>query len=732
MDSRTSAAQEPKAPFIAVNFLPVRSSFKGNALQLLDQQIETAKSHGFTHGWLNPTCELPKTSICDRIDLDTGLPTTLYQSLYAPESPLEMRTHYPKTPFKALIQRHRSAGFHLLIDFVWKHVSINSSLVSDHKSWFGKTLNDIIEFKFEFDATTHEPTTHTQNILKHLTSVIDLYLDPDSGYGFSGLRIDAASHMSPQVRLVLLNHIKRKYPHAVILEECLFDRTQELNIRSLMSSAHEHRLYTDYITSNLYYQKLNAFGELPKPSEMGDAEKIQLAEKRAISFTGNHDHFSAGWSVALSMAAKLICANDAYLNVIKKQSATPYKNDAINSDRLVEHIELIARGATFAECLEAEHQKCFRFLLPVANGVARTLLNPHANNHEKLLSEFKTLLFQRLAQRTIPSMHGYFVLFDELISPFAAHRIFANRDGGPLPQIFLTVDDLLAKQANTKKIIDLISQDLKSYPNIKNFHRVAPVDELAQDAKSKKAKKPGQIDLTYALHLWLPIITDYLRHHPDFLKDLFPEALMDIDSQPLKTLTKQIGIPEFITALNQLYRQLSTPRCDNYHTFTTSDNALIVIRQSTDKTDIIIINLNPSRLLDINDIDIEKIALWHQSRLFSQQQACGTVRVLASPFNGKESIEYAANGYAEYWRSKVGHEFDKAYLAIVGNEAGHQTHLHLGLSIRNNIESNKMIKIVSHVKSKRQADEEAFNQHAIELTKAHLAAMQKIELKFSS
>lgn len=722
MESRSSASKEQKAPFVAVNFLPVRDAYLGDAVQLLDQQIEFARLHGFTHGWLNPTCELPKVSVCDRIDLDTGLPATLYQSFYAPENPLTMRKHYSSARFKALIQKHQAAGFHLLIDFVWKHVSVNSSLVSKHKSWFGKTLNDIIEYKFEFDPATQQPSPDTTKILNHLCSVIDLYLNQDEGIGFSGLRIDAASHMSPPVRLALLSYVRRKYPSAIILEECLFDRTQELNIRALTSSAREHGLYADYITSNLYYQKPNAFGALPKPSDMGDSDKNQLADKHAISFTGNHDHFSAGWSVVLSMAAKVICANKEYTEVIKRQNATPYKNDSINSDKLFEQIERIAHGYIFAECLEAEHQKCFRFLLPVANKIARTLLNPKTNDDENVLFEFKALLFQRLTHRTMPSMHGYFVLFDELMSPFAVQRIFANREGYPLPQILLTVDDLMANKKNTRKIIDTISQDLKFYPNIKNFHRVAPIDELVQEGKGKKTKKPNQIDLVYSLHLWLPIIVDYLRHHPALIKELFPEAMIDAENPQMKALARTLGIPEFFASLNQIYRKLSTPRCENYHTFSTIDNALIVIRQVASTTDIIIINLDPSRLLDVCDIDLEKIALWFQSRLFPQKQACGTTQDLATPFKGKQATTYAPNGYSDYWRGQVGHEFDKAYLTIVGTEAGHQTNLHLGLSIRNSITSNQAIRVMTHVKSKRQAEEEAFNQHAIELTVAQLAA----------
>lgn len=712
MEPRKTPSNGEQKPFIAVNFLPYPASFEGDALQLLEQQIETAKSHGFTHGWINPTCELTKESVCHRIDLDTGLPATLYHSYYAPDNPLHMRRQYRKDAFKRLIQKQQAAGFHLLIDFVWKHVSINSSLVEHHETWFGKTLNDIIEYKFVFNAGN--PTPETKEVLDHLIKVIDRYLDPDKGFGFSGLRIDAASHMTPPVRQYLLGYLRENYPQAIILEECLFDRTQEMNIRALVASAEDTGLFSDYITSNLYYQRTDDFGALPKPSEMGDSDKIKLADKRAISFTGNHDHFSAGWSVLLTMAARLVCEEPEYIKVIRSQKVTALKKDNLSADKLLEQIERIARGKIYAECLEAEDQKCFRFLLPFANELARIMLNPALPSHNKVLNDFKVLLLKRFAHRTIPSMHGYFILFDELLSPFAVQRIFTNRNGHPLPQILLTAEDLMANPKQTQTIIELIKKDADFYPNIANFLKVAPVDELSTVGKSKKASKPGKIRLIDSMRLWLPLITDYLRQHPEKLHEYFPNTIPE--AAQLTTLAHTLGIPEFISSLNHIYRALSTPRCSNYHTFSTADNAFIAVRQNDDATDIIILNLDPTKLLEINDIDLEKIALWYQSRLFPQEKACGTTKQLSEPFKGETPPNYAPDGYSDYWKKQVGSQFDAAYLTIVGKQAGHQTNLHLGLAIRNNITESTLVKLVSHTKSERQRDDEAFNQQAIRQT----------------
>lgn len=272
----------------------------------------------------------------------------------------------------------------------------------------------------------------------------------------------------------------------------------------------------------------------------------------------------------------------------------------------------------------------------------------------------------------------------------------------------------MAKPKQTHTIIELIKKDTDFYPNIANFLKVAPFDDLLTGVKSKKASNPGKIRLIDSMRLWLPLITDYLRQHPEKLHESFPDTIPE--SAQLTTLTHTIGIPEFISSLNYIYRELSTPRCDNYHTFSTLDNAFIAIRQNNHKTDIIILNLDPTKLLEINDMDIEKIALWYQSRLFPQEKACGTTKQLSAPFKGETLPEYAPDGYSDYWRKQVDNQFDAAYLTIVGKQPGHQTNLHLGLAIKNSLKQDERIKIVSHIKSERQRDDEAFNQQAIRQT----------------
>ncbi|MBX3708316.1 MAG: hypothetical protein KIT56_06405 [Gammaproteobacteria bacterium] len=720
-DTLSGALPSSTAPFVCVNILPPHQS-DPLALQKFQEQIMAAKEASFTHIWINPITAVKNRTACYRTDLDTGLPAILFNSLYAPDSLLEIRPDFPMGKVREIVHKARINGVNILVDFVWKHINKESKDARNGKLPVSKIVNDIIEYDFEFKAG--KPTKNAEKVIQHLKKAIDLYLHPTTGYGFSGLRIDAASHITPPIRKELYQYIRQQYPNAIIFEECLFDRAQVMNIANLAGDAVTQGIFSDFVTSNLYYQKPDVFGALPHPSMMGDRVKLQLANGNGISFTGNHDHYSVGWNIILSMAAQRLIEDKDFIEKISTICSGPSKNDVLKRDVLIEELKKIAEGTVSPASLEYENQKCIRYLLPYANEIARKLLTQEHEHPEyrALFNRFRFALFERISNLTMPSISGYFFLFSELTSPFETQRIFSNVSGKPLPLLLLTVDDLKQNLELTRKIITKIGT-CKKYDNLTNFNKYCALpnpDDKKKNKQGNKKKKgkqagkdntdndksPEEIKLDNSLRIWLPVIIEYLRNYPeDCLYTTHPTT--DELKQSSLALSSQLGTVEFVKSINQLYAKLTTFKCADYHTFSTID-CHIVIRCNQDSTDVIILNLDPTKTISVNDIDLEKIALWLQSRIYPQQNVCQTTNILAAPFTQTDK-SLAPDNYAPAWKKIAGPAFDHCYTRVVGCSEGHQTNLFLGPSITLDLNqyANKIV-IGGHIKTTRQLDFESF------------------------
>src|SRR5947208_3522622 len=121
-----------KAPFIAVNI----RLYATDSIQEIENKIKNVKNFGFTHIWFNPICEVETQTICVRRDLDTGIQTELYNSLYAPTNPKNLV--FRKDTLKKIISIAKEENIQIMIDFVWKHVGMNSRIFDNHKEWKGK------------------------------------------------------------------------------------------------------------------------------------------------------------------------------------------------------------------------------------------------------------------------------------------------------------------------------------------------------------------------------------------------------------------------------------------------------------------------------------------------------------------------------------------------------------------------------------------------------------------
>lgn len=676
-----------------------------------------ARAAGFKQAWLNPINVIPEGTAVHRVDFDTGLHVDLHSSLYAPNNPLEVRADMPMTEIRDWIKQENQQGdFRILIDFVWKHVSVHSTLVTTHEQWFAKSpkIKDIIEYQFK-----HPDQQVIHEIHQHLKATAQLFLDKNKGFGFDGLRIDSASHINPELRNELYQYIRDAFPNAVILEECLFDSKQSSLINQLASEAEENNVYSDFITSNLYYQKPSIRGELAMPADMNDKQKLRLAKQNGVSFTGNHDHFSAGWSIILSMAATRLVNDSSFMEQIQAISTSVFTDDRIHPDKIKHAIELLHTLNTITkkgdehkgklpEELEPDQLACIRYLLPYANDIARELLSP-TSSHQPVFEEFRQKLLERIANRTMPAQSGYFVLFSELRSPLETQRIFFNKDQKPLLQLLLTVNDLKENVTLTNEIINSILADKKTYNNAACFVKAIKSKQLMSHTKTKakakaKHRQEQQARPDSELRIWLPFIIEYLRNNPDInTYECYSNSGM---ANAMEKLQEALGTVPFIKSLNEIYRELSTPACLNYHTFTALRLYKIFIRCSEHSTDIIILNLNPTIIKIIDDQDIEKIALWFQARIYPPENV-GLKEVLEPPFNSLPP-RYI-HDYETRWKAKTPpSDFDHSHTRITGYSANHQTNLYLGHGLDLQLANYHHIHVKKHVKSQIQIEDDIF------------------------
>lgn len=710
---KNDQGNNPGKPFIAINILPPRDNedFE-KSFQIFCDSIKEAVRLEFTHAWVNPISKFGEQNVCRRRDLDTGLNTVQFNSLYAPEDPSSVRDFFENKQVIDFIAEMKSKhNFLILADFVWKHVSAHSGLIPlKNEKWFGKKIKDIVEYNFEGQ--------YKNEIINLLKEIIDIYLGK---LRFSGLRFDAASHLSPEIRKELITYIDASYPQAVILEEVLFDRNEADNIEKLAAEAKKFKIFSSFVTSNLYYQKPNAFGALPHPHEMGDATKLKMAANNGIGFTGNHDHFSVSFETLLVMAAEKAFSDKPFLELINKINCSPIKNDNLNPQELIEVINGIANRNRSIQELNESDQAVIRYLLPFANEIARELLS--ADCDQKLFKRYQNILFEKIVNRTLASSFGYFVLGSEISSNhFSTQRIFTTRTGQPLTSLLITASDLLKSNA-AEKLIGSMESDCyidstregsvktKHYQNISNFKKTCsvPINEqsLSVNKKGKKSDKKSNNTPEYNLNLarcWLPFFVEFLRNNPGELKYIKGYDSAQIEKATMAFVEK-LGIKDFIKQVNEIYSKLTTLACIDYHTFTSLDNFKIIVRCHDQSTDIIIINLDPNAPKTLNDVDIQKIALWFQARVCPSRSLSGP---LASPFDGS-SISYLGDEYSNYWKATDPIKFDFAYNRILGCASGHKTKLFLGQGIRADLDKEYLKNVQVHIKTLDEELQEAFH-----------------------
>lgn len=660
-----------QGPLVAVNILP-------QSIEQMREALDRAVHLGFKQAWFNPLNQFTSKTLVHRFDLDTGVMSDLFGSLYCITDLRELR--FDLSMLKALNETYQEKGIKLYADFVWKHVSKDSLLCREHPDWFKRRpLKDVIEF--DLDNIKRDDARYDA-ILDYLKAGVDVLLND---CGFTGLRLDAASHFPVHVRDDLMAYIKTTYPNAEILEEVLMDGKQAMRVKALGESAVRKNLKSTYVTSNLAYQVPDEYGQVPQPHEMGDSHKLKMADL-PISFTGNHDHFSLPWSVIMALAAKFVVDQpdgvERAMAAVCRSVLPVVVKGRPGFEAYAKAIEQLAADKLTINSLSLKQEGVLAVLLSFAHEIAFDLCR--STNKSSYYPLFSELMHSTLYRRTIASPGGYFVLDSDVNLQFDTQRIFSNAHGQPLGVLAITPAHILRMpKASLENLLVAMCQEKYPHsdklilPNMMNF-----LKGFGKKIAVKKEKSGVGVSLAITkslseedIRLLFPYIMMFLRAIP---AERCQELVGKSEGFQTDKLASEMNWPAVISSVNQIAVKLQTVDAAlTYDTFTSLEHYTITVRASKNKTDIIVQgpHCEPAAAYEFTRLDLEKIAAWYQARKFPMPGRAGT----AAPMSD-EPLEFSDGGtYAHHWCVEKGQKdaFDFSYQRIIGKE-GHETRLYLG------------------------------------------------------
>ena len=138
-----------------------------------------------------------------------------------------------------------------------------------------------------------------------------------------------------------------------------------------------------------------------------------------------------------------------------------------------------------------------------------------------------------------------------------------------------------------------------------------------------------------------------------------------------------------------IYANLNTHGSSDYQSFISPNKLKVVVRCTDSHTDIIVMSLDPSKEVHVDELIFQKIASWFQARKFKHPEEAPTLKL--SPVLDGSKTSYFDLNYSDYWcnptRMNMKEAFDFAHERIMGRVVGHTTSLFIGPYIIPNLES---------------------------------------------
>lgn len=441
-------------------------------------------------------------------------------------------------------------------------------------------------------------------IIEYWKKYIDNYMGKN-GFGFCAVRIDCARKVPREIREILYEHIRKHNPNAVILEEALYDKVSAEQLSITMGNAGG-----THSTGSVYYGVRNEYGDLDTstsgqsfdPNEE-DKWKQNTVNVGVINFTGNHDEHSCAMEICIEMAKERIKKNSSFNDLLHKYD-----------------------GKLTGNSLKLYQMK---ILYPYIEQIKRELNNsdPHTTQ------EFKQALLDKWATCMFSGSGGYYMLTgDEFASMFTPSVFLRNDRLQMYPQetlaIFLSIEQkLLAKQ-------DLDQDEKIVYDVLKLMAEAMIKDEgLQKDYTSLGPEAKQQYLAPFITQLFTEINSYYkAEEFVNLLKKKMPEKQVHKliqDTVPLPRncdngwSSPNINIInlQHLAQMNSILQNMPTPEkgfwCELFNK--NQDPPLfIAVRKNgpglDSRTDIVVINLDPSKTATIGEEVLHDLGCWMQKR----------------------------------------------------------------------------------------------------------------------
>ncbi|WP_367606862.1 alpha-amylase [Legionella sp. W05-934-2] len=584
---------------------------------------------GFNAVWVNPIQTPGRVEKLFKRDKTNGVRAynEVSGSLYAMAYPDMISPYVNPLPPNTSLHDKRDSDTHVMqqfteeaqknglvpmFDLVLNHVAVDSPLRIQHPEWFEKEPHG--DFRDAIAFTYKDPSIRHQIIEQFWKPYIHKYMVT---YGFEGVRVDAVGYLHPELRKEIYAYIydladKYRKPKPVILDELLFSsRELETEVDKLLLP----RKGPTHITRGTYYAKRDDYGGLPAWTKVEEGVKAQAVflnnnkkpfpnpQGGCIAFTGNHDHNSLAMTIMLEMAEHRL-ANDQSMREAKQKFIEANKHLA--NEEAIESLFLYS--------------------------YVKEIIGEIQTGKQKTIEALQKKMREKIAICALTSSGGWYALSGDETGDFLAKPVFRR----------LHAMDQTYYAQQTHKIFD------KNHSN--HTVAMAVLTSMAQEiANANSNNEPAGIAYNYfhndlntqnrLLVSFLETLQNQINCGDEVVCTLFQQKLQEKnitinfkkeDYIPAERTPKngwfgQHNMKDFMAQINQLLANLPSSTLGFWsEVFPIPDkpNLVAVVRKNgmliDSPTEIVIVNINPSKPVELTRKDIHTLACNFQKRVIPE------------------------------------------------------------------------------------------------------------------
>ncbi|CDZ78175.1 Alpha amylase, catalytic domain [Legionella massiliensis] len=613
---RTSPVMDGNGILRCYNMFPTQFG----SIQAMTAYLPHLREMGFNAVWTNPLqtpgnveglFKRDKTngvraynqvsrSLYAMTDCDTISP---YFSSAPPDADLDTKKEMDLIAMQEFTQTARENGLVSMFDLVLNHVSVDSRHREENPHWFNAKPHPDFKDAIAFDYSN--PEIRAEIIEKFWKPYIFKYMIE---YGYEGVRVDAVGYINPELRRELYEYIymlAEKYdkPRPVILDELLFsggDINEVVDKLLLPNEGPTH------VTRSTYYAHRDQYGGLDEWFKMEEGVKSQdvfLNNKKqprpnakggCIAFCGNHDHNSLAMTILEEMAEGRLHNYNA-LKTAKERLKSESNYDE-------------ATGSIFL----------YSFVVDIQNEIA-------AGNPDTI-AEVEKRMREKIALCALSSSGGWYALSGDESGDLLAKPVFRRANAPEQTYYAQRTHKILSSQHEDyakamEVIVEMARQNIQSETAGKVFNESDPQTQ-------------GRLLVPY-----IETLRNQINCGDTVVCDKFSAQLRakgvninfgenDYIPNPRTPENGWQGRHDMTDFMRQINTILAALPTSNFNFWSevipipSKPNLMAVVRKNGEgfsaPTDLVIVNLDPSKKVELTKDDIYQLACNFQKRVIPQ------------------------------------------------------------------------------------------------------------------